>query len=152
MSGLATRRALLLGLTLLSVLAACGGPRLTSERHAAARQAAEDCRREGIVVDDYQIDQFGTVTVRSFSGHASAQDQANRLATCVRRKVGSGSGAPPVTVVPSTAPAPATTSTPIPSGTSRTAERLKELESLRQQQLISDTEYQAARKRILDGL
>jgi hypothetical protein len=40
-----------------------------------------------------------------------------------------------------------------PRGSSRpAAERLKELDALRQQKLISEEEYQAARTRILQGL
>ena len=50
---------------------------------------------------------------------------------------------------PSAAAAPRTA----PRGSSRpTAERLKELDALRQQKLISEEEYQAARTRILQGL
>jgi hypothetical protein len=129
------------------LLAACSEARVTPETQAHMREKAEECRREGVSTgESYSVDQFGQVTVSTRAGQAAAQTTAKGLAACIQRKMGGRPPAPTTTTSPTITPAPSA------PASNRTAERLKELESLRQQQLISDVEYQAARKRILDGL
>jgi hypothetical protein len=137
------RRVLIGALGLL--LTACAATRapVTAEEQAAIREAAAACRRDDTVGPvDYEIDRFGQVIVTTRAGQAAAQGQANRLAACIRAKRQGTQIAP----VPSVAPATGSVSA------GRTADRLKELEGLRQQRLISEEEYQATRKRILEGL
>jgi hypothetical protein len=136
------RRVLLLGFSILCT--ACVASPITPEEQAGIRRAAEACRDDGSIGSvDYTIDRFGQVVVTSRGGQASAQAQANQLAACIRAKRRGTAVAPVPSVVPSTV---------TPTSSRRAADRLKELDGLRQQRLISEDEYQATRKRILEGL
>jgi hypothetical protein len=137
------RRVLVLGL----VLGACATstpPAVTPERRAAITAAADACLPQYPTVERYEIDRWGRVV----AWYKDNQGQTGATAPffdCVRARAGTRpatAGTPPAApVTGGTAPPP-----------SRIADRLKELDGLWQQRLISEEEYQATRKRIFEGL
>jgi hypothetical protein len=132
-------------LLLVLLAAACTTtPAATPERVAAVKAQAKACQDRLPAGYRYEVDRFAVVTVRGLTpGPALNTDTFN---DCV---FGAGKWKDPVATPPAVRPSGSPAQV---SPTSRTADRLKELDSLRQQQLISDEEYQATRKRILEGL
>jgi hypothetical protein len=141
------RRALVLGL----ILAGCASttPTVSTDAVATRRQQAHACRDRLPTGYQYEVDRFGTVRVSGLTpGHQLAG--TTPFYDCVfgaGQWKDSATTTPPPPRTPAPAAAPALNPPP-----SRTAQRLQELDALRQQKLITDDEYQATRKRILEGL
>jgi hypothetical protein len=142
------RRAIVLGLA--AVLTACATtPAVPPERVDALKAQARSCEAHLPRGYRYEVDRFAIVRVMGMTPGPAISTPA--FYDCV---FGAGqwkapSDPPrPTASRPSAVPPPAAAVAP----PTRTAERLKELDALRQQKLISDDEYQATRKRILEGL
>jgi hypothetical protein len=140
------RRVLVLGF--LTAACAATPPAATPERVADLRARAKACHRHLPSDYRYEVDRFGSVRVTGPTSGTPLQTAA--FNDCI---FGAGQWKDPVARPPAAAPPVAVPVTPpAPAVPSRTADRLKELDALRQQRLITEEEYQTTRKRILEGL